>query len=120
MSLGFDLSSDADRHCPHQATPVAPPRPMTPLHELLSRIRWDEKFGQGRVVLGYQDHVLGRIVQVDLREVRFDPDNRSMLDIVGEDGAVHAVPLHRVKDVWRDGVLIWHRSYPSAVRRGRQ
>lgn len=28
---------------------------MTPIHELLNRIRWDKEFGQGRFEVGYHD-----------------------------------------------------------------
>jgi uncharacterized protein (UPF0248 family) len=29
---------------------------MTPLHELLNRIRWDPEFGRGQFKIGYLDH----------------------------------------------------------------
>lgn len=82
---------------------------MTPLHELLARIRWDPEFGRGRFVLGYLDHVAGRIVEVDLKEVGVDPDNPSLLRVWDEEGAARSIPLHRVKQVFRDGELIWQR-----------
>lgn len=82
---------------------------MTPLHELLSRIRWDAEFGTADFVLGYHDRVAGRIVRVDLREVSIDADNPSLLDLVDEEGVVRSMPMHRVREVFRNGVLIWKR-----------
>jgi uncharacterized protein (UPF0248 family) len=84
---------------------------MIPLQDLLARIRWDSAFGDASFVLGYYDRVKGRIIRVNLREVRVDPDNRSMLDITDDDGVEHSVPLHRVKEVLRNGELIWHREH---------
>lgn len=84
---------------------------MTPLHELLSRIRWDVEFGAARFVLGYYDRVAGRIVRIDLREVSRDAANRSMLDLIDGDGHARSIPLHRVKEVLRNGKLIWRREH---------
>lgn len=82
---------------------------MTPLHELLSRIRWDAGFGAADFVLGYYDRVAGRIVRVDLRALSVDADNHAMLDLVDEDGKVCSMPMHRVREVFRNGTLIWQR-----------
>lgn len=82
---------------------------MTPLHELLSRIRWDAEFGAADFVLGYHDRVAGRIVRVDLRDVSIDADNPYLLDLVDEEGVVRSMPMHRVREVFRNGVLIWKR-----------
>ena len=82
---------------------------MTPLHELLSRIRWDAEFGAADFVLGYHDRVAGRIVRVDLRAVSIDGDNPALLDLVDEEGKLHSMPMHRVREVFRNGTLIWHR-----------
>lgn len=84
---------------------------MMPLHQLLHRIRWDAAFGAARFVLGYYDRVAQRIVRVGLRELSFDPVNRAMLSFVDEDGAVHSLPLHRVKEVFRNDRLIWLREH---------
>ena len=42
---------------------------MIPIHELLSRIRWDAEFARGRYVIGYWDRVEGRVLHADLREM---------------------------------------------------
>lgn len=86
---------------------------MTPLHELLSRIRWDADFGAAQFELGYYDRVADRIVRVDLRDLSFDLANRAMLDFVDDEGRHRSIPLHRVKEVWRNGRSIWRREYRS-------
>ncbi|MEW5771428.1 MAG: DUF504 domain-containing protein [Pseudomonadota bacterium] len=86
---------------------------MQPIHELLARIRWDAEFARGRFAIGYWDRVAGQVLHVDLREIAWDAENPSFFDLVDEDGVTHAIPFHRVREVWRDGVLIWERRVES-------
>ena len=46
---------------------------MTPIHELLNRIRWDEEFGQAEFEIGYYERLEDRIIRVPLREIFFEP-----------------------------------------------
>jgi uncharacterized protein (UPF0248 family) len=86
---------------------------MIPIHELLSRIRWDEHFAASRFVIGYWDRVEGRVLHADLREIMWDADNPSFFDLVDDGGVTHNIPFHRVREVWRDGELIWQRHPPG-------
>ena len=80
---------------------------MIPIHELLSRIRWDETFGQADFIIGYYD----RIIRVPLRELYFEADDHFAFDLIDHQGVLHSIPLHRIKEVYRDGELIWHREH---------
>ncbi len=84
---------------------------MIPLHELLSRIRWDPVFGRGEFVLGYLDKLRHELVYVPLQAITDDPDTPSAFEVTDEAGVVHRVPYHRVKEVWKDGALIWRREH---------
>lgn len=84
---------------------------MIPLHELLSRIQWDPEFGRGEFRIGYLDHMRGELVYVPLNKVQRDPDSHFCFDVADEEGVVHSVAYHRVKEVWKDGALIWWRGY---------
>jgi hypothetical protein len=46
---------------------------MTPIHELLSRIRLDKDFGKGGFEIGYFDHIEGKVIRIPLRELHFEP-----------------------------------------------
>ena len=83
---------------------------MVPLHELLSRIQWDPEFGRGEFTLAYLDKVRQELVRVPLREVRQEPGDHFCFEVTDEEGVVHSVPYHRVKEVWNDGELIWRRT----------
>ena len=85
---------------------------MTPIHELLARIRWDPAFGRAEFVLGYLNHGSDELRYVSFRDARPDPDNPSMLDIVDNRGDLLSLPLHRIYQVERNGEVIWHRERP--------
>lgn len=84
---------------------------MIPLHELLSRIRWDAEFGRGEFRIGYLDHQRNELVTVPLQEVLPDPESHFCFNVTDEEGVVRSVPYHRVKEVWKDGALIWQRGH---------
>ena len=84
---------------------------MIPIQELLNRIRWDVQFAQGEFEIGYFDRVEHRIIRVPFREVYFDADDDFAFQVTDADGVVHSIPLHRVKEVVKDGELIWHREH---------
>jgi uncharacterized protein (UPF0248 family) len=83
---------------------------MIPIQDLLHRIRWDAEFAKGDFEVGYYDRVEDRVVRVPFQRVHFDKGEHFAFEAVQDDGTVHTVPLHRVREVWRDGDLIWHRS----------
>jgi uncharacterized protein (UPF0248 family) len=89
---------------------------MITLRALLSRIRWDPQFGTGDFTLGYYDRITHEIVSVPLSRVRFAADDHFFFEATEADGSVHTVPFHRVREVRRDGQLIWHRTGGASAR----
>ncbi len=88
---------------------------MIPIHELLSRIRWDPGFAKGNFELGYYDRAENRIIVVPLREVTFPAESASTFQLLDQEGQVHRVPFHRVREVYKDSERIWHRPDPTAA-----
>jgi uncharacterized protein (UPF0248 family) len=86
---------------------------MIPIRSLLDRIRWDPDFGLGSFTIGYYDRIERKIVKVPFARVHLEPGNRFSFTAVELDGSVHEVPFHRVREVYRDGTLIWHRATPT-------
>jgi uncharacterized protein (UPF0248 family) len=82
---------------------------VIPIHELLARIRWDPEFGRARFEIAYLDHKRKALVRVPFERVRIPEEHRFAFEAVEDDGTVHSVPYHRVREVWRDGELIWTR-----------
>ncbi len=86
---------------------------MIPIHELLSRIRWDADFGNASFSVGYYDRVKRGIVRVPFSRIAFDADDHSAFVALDDEGEAHRVPYHRVREVTRNGELIWQRSVPD-------
>jgi uncharacterized protein (UPF0248 family) len=84
---------------------------MVPIHELLAKIRWDPQYGQADFVIGYLDHVSDSIVRVNFSELHFDPQDHFGFACVDDNGEVRHIPYHRVKEVYRNGTLIWQRRH---------
>jgi uncharacterized protein (UPF0248 family) len=84
---------------------------VIPIHKLISRIIWDKEFGRGRFELGYYDRIEKKIIRVDFSDVIVEPGNQNSVRIMDLDGVIRSIPLHRIKDVYRDKELIWHRDH---------
>jgi uncharacterized protein (UPF0248 family) len=82
---------------------------VTPIHELLNRIRWDKEFGAGAFEIGYLDHVAHGIVRIPLGKIHFEEGNRFSFQLEDEMGETMDIPFHRIREVYRDGLLIWRR-----------
>lgn len=86
---------------------------MQPIEELLQRIRWDREFGKGSFAVGYLDRRAGGEQVVAFDAVRLDRDRPGTFSLVDEDGVERHIPLHRVRAVYKDGVIIWRRPNPA-------
>lgn len=82
---------------------------MKPIQALIDRIRWDHDFGGGKFVIGYQDRFSDHLIEVPFEKISFDPGDHFAFTVVDAEGESHHVPYHRVRTVYRDGQLIWHR-----------
>ena len=82
---------------------------MIPIHELLNRIHWDEEYGNANFVIGYYDRLEDGIIHVPLKQIYFDPKDHFDFSLLDEDGVMHTVPLHRIRQVFRNGELVWQR-----------
>ena len=90
----------------------APAHAMIPIHALLARIRWGPAFGRGEFVIGYYDRFARRIVRVPLRRLAFANHDHFACTLVDDEGEIRQLPLHRIREVLKDGRLIWQRDGP--------
>lgn len=82
---------------------------MIPIQELLNRIRWDREFGKGHFEIGYDDHVGQKIIRIPFKEMIFGEGNHFSFRLQTAEGEVITIPFHRIREVYKDGHLIWHR-----------
>jgi len=62
-------------------------------------------------MIGYYDRVDVKSVLVPFR--RLARGDHFSFDVDTEEGTMQMVPFHRVREVWRNGELIWQRRVPG-------
>ncbi len=79
------------------------------------RIHWDKEFGKAEFELWFLDHAMGhegeQLVKLKLHEITFLPGDHYFFYYMDDQGTEHNVPLHRIKAVYKNGELIWHREH---------
>jgi uncharacterized protein (UPF0248 family) len=84
---------------------------MLTIQALLDRIRWDAEFGAAEFQIGYYDRLKQDIILIPLKAMSFSSDDHYDFQCLDENGEQQSVPLHRIKQVYRNGELIWHREH---------
>jgi uncharacterized protein (UPF0248 family) len=84
---------------------------MQPVQELLSRIRWDEHLAKDEFEIGYYDRLEEEIIKVAFKEIRFPADDHFAFEVIDDEEEIHSIPYHRVKEIYQNGKLIWHREH---------
>lgn len=82
---------------------------MKPVQEMLSRIRWDKHWADDEFKIGYYDRVEQQIMVVPFNKIIFPKDDHFSFEVIDQAGESHSVPYHRVKAIYQNGRLIWHR-----------
>ncbi len=85
---------------------------MVTAQELLSRIRFDPEFAKGEFELGYYDRVADEILYVGFERIRFQDGNQFSFLVEGKWGEEISIPFHRLRQVQKNGELIWERPRP--------
>ena len=81
---------------------------METIRELLNRIRWDDEFGRGTFEAGIYDRVIDAVEFHPLAELHMDKGNHFSFTLC-VDGAMLAIPFHRIREVRKNGECIWKR-----------
>lgn len=82
---------------------------MQPIHELLNRIHWDAGFGAGDFELAFLDHREQELVRLPFARIQFVPGDHYFFHYLDAEGIDHNVPYHRIRQVYKNGQLIWQR-----------
>lgn len=82
---------------------------MIPIHKLLKKIVWDREFGRAEFALKYYDRLEDRLIKIDFQEIFFEEASPFAFHLLDSDGIAHTIPLHRIKEVYRNNELIWQR-----------
>ncbi len=82
---------------------------MIPIHELLNKICWDSEFGKGIFEIGYYDRIERKIIRVSFEKILLEKGNHATFQWLDVNGELQTIPFHRVREVYKDGDLIWSR-----------
>jgi len=64
--------------------------------------------------LGYLDRFDTEVERVSLGTVNFPDGEKKVFEFEDADGLRRRMPFHRIRKVYRDGALIWHRPIPPS------
>ncbi|HSR88406.1 MAG TPA: DUF504 domain-containing protein [Pontiella sp.] len=81
---------------------------METIRELLNRIRWDDAFGEGTFDIGIYDRVADAVEFHSLEKLQLEKGNHFSFTLC-VDGEALTIPFHRIREVRKNGQLIWKR-----------
>lgn len=82
---------------------------MEPIQNILNRIKWDKEFAKADFKIGYHDRFNHKIIYVPFTKIHFLEENHFMFEVTDDMGEMHSIPFHRVREVYKDEILIWER-----------
>lgn len=100
-----------------ERAPVGPSQAaVIPIQDVLHRIQWDPACRGRAFEIGYIDRVAGTIVRVPFEDLHLDAGRPAALTLHDAEGLTVRIPLHRVRQVWRDGAIFWERRTGDALQ----
>jgi uncharacterized protein (UPF0248 family) len=79
---------------------------MQPIQDLINKIKWDENEDPSEYVIGYEDRVLKKVIEIKYSDIKRIEDNFMVLD---RDNEEVMIPLHRVRIVRKKDLVVWKR-----------
>ena len=64
---------------------------------------------RARFEIGCHDRHEGALQRVAFQEIAFPAGERRVFEVVDESGQMRRIPFHRVREVVKDGHIIWQR-----------
>ena len=78
---------------------------MQPIHELLNKIKWDKRENPNEYSIFYFDRILKKLIKIPYNKIKRVEGIFMVLDNEDESN----VPLHRIKKVTRNNIIVWQR-----------
>ena len=78
---------------------------MQPIQDLLNKIRWDRRENPDDYLIFYYDRILKKLIQIPYNKIKRIEGSFMVLDNEEESN----VPLHRIKRVEKNNVVVWER-----------
>ena len=78
---------------------------MQPIHELLSKIKWDKRENPEEYSVFYFDRVLDKLIKIPYSKIKKIEGSFMVLDNEEES----SIPMHRIKRVEKSNAVVWER-----------
>ena len=78
---------------------------MIPIKELLNKIKWDKREKPEQYSIFYFDRILKTLMKIPYTKIRKIEGSFLVLDNEKETN----IPMHRIRKVVKDKVIIWER-----------
>ena len=78
---------------------------MQPIHELLNKIKWDKRENPNEYSIFYFDRILNKLIKISYNKIKRIEGSFMVLDNEEESN----VPLHRIKKVAKNKIVVWER-----------
>lgn len=78
---------------------------MFPIHELLNKIKWDKRENPEKYSIFYFDRILKKLIKIPY--IKINRIDGSFM-VLGDEEESY-IPLHRIKKVAKDDIVIWER-----------
>jgi hypothetical protein len=75
--------------------------------------RWDRGFGTAYFEIGYLDHTAQKIIHIPFTKIHLQQGNQFWFQFEDETGEMLVIPFHRIRGVFRDGVLYGEETVSS-------
>lgn len=79
---------------------------MQTIADLLNKIKWDKREKPEDYEIFYFDRVSKKLIRIPFTAIRRIEGN---FMVVEKDGEEAEIPLHRIREVKKKGVLVWKR-----------
>ena len=70
-------------------------------------MQWDREFDRSACEIGYYDRLLEKIIRIPFTKIICPHNVRKTVQVMDCEGEIHFIPLHRIREVYKDGRLIW-------------
>ena len=86
---------------------------MIPIKELINKIKWDKRENPEDYALWFLD--LDKLVEMKYTDIK-NIDGNFM--VVEKEGEEIEIPLHRIREVRKKGVVVWKREVAKQGKQG--
>ncbi|MBS3114317.1 DUF504 domain-containing protein [Candidatus Woesearchaeota archaeon] len=78
---------------------------MQPIKDLLNKIKWDKRENPEQYSIFYYDRILNKLIKIPYTKIKRLEGSFMVLDNEEESN----IPLHRIKKVMKNNVVVWER-----------